>query len=560
MMKSHSTKIAALCAATFALLPAASATATSFPVTNTGNSGAGSLRQAITDANGNAGLDQIPISATGTIQLASALPDISGQTQISGPGAASLTVRRNVLTAFPIFTIGAGSVDISGLTISNGDSSTGGGIATTVGTATTLTNVVVTGNSSGGGIGGRGALTLNGTTVSGNTSGGAGGGIGGSDDATLINSTVSGNTASGGGGISTPAASLLSLTDSTVTGNDASVGAGIATSKLSTLTLTRVTVSDNDAVAAGGGLSINGSATITDSDINGDNDAGTNGGGITVSVFGDVDLVDSSVSDNDAVGNGGGIDNQGDEDLTLSGTTVDANQSGGVGGGILHQTGDLTVSNSTFAGNQADGSGGGIATVSGTTSINSATIVGNAADVDGVNGDLGGGGIAEEGPGTPVVSNTLIASNTVGQSQPATQCYGDYFSGGFNLRSIDDTGCSGFTATGDIVNGTPLLGSLGNQGGPTLTVPLLSGSPAIDAGNTAALSNTPPACPATDQRGQPRGGGAGRCDIGAFEVQPPVTPPAGGGSTQPAPTPKKHCKKGQKLKKGKCLKRKKGKK
>ncbi|MGH2957377.1 MAG: choice-of-anchor Q domain-containing protein, partial [Solirubrobacterales bacterium] len=71
---------------------------------------------------------------------------------------------------------------------------------------------------------------------------------------------------------------------------------------------------------------------------------------------------------------------------------------------------------------------------------------------------------------------------------------------------------------------------------------------------------------ATDQRGQPRGGGAGQCDVGAFEAQPPPSPPAAPPAPPPvatpivaAPTPlapAKRCKKGQKLKKGKCVKRK----
>jgi len=55
----------------------------------------------------------------------------------------------------------------------------------------------------------------------------------------------------------------------------------------------------------------------------------------------------------------------------------------------------------------------------------------------------------------------------------------------------------------------PKLGSLADNGGPTLTVALLPGSPAIDAGDTAAA-------PPTDQRGVPRPFGAAS-DIGAYE-------------------------------------------
>jgi len=55
----------------------------------------------------------------------------------------------------------------------------------------------------------------------------------------------------------------------------------------------------------------------------------------------------------------------------------------------------------------------------------------------------------------------------------------------------------------------PKLGPLANNGGPTLTMALLPGSPAIDAGNTSVAS-------ATDQRGFPRPAGLA-ADIGAFE-------------------------------------------
>jgi hypothetical protein len=566
-------RIAAACAGAMALLPVASASATSFPVTNTGDSGAGSLRQAITDANGNSGLDQIPISATGTIQLATELPEISEPTQISGPGAASLAVRRNFITSSPVFTVAAGatSVEFSGLTIINGNSTKiGGGIETALDTATTLTGVVLRGNhalNGGGGIGGEGSLVLNGTTVSGNTTDGEGGGISGGPSTILTNSVVSGNTAagSGAGGILAPSGKTLTLTDSTVAGNHATgaagAGGGILTAKLSILTLTRATVSDNDAVGTGGGLMLIGSATITDSHFDGDNDAGTDGGGINVTSFGTADLVKSNISDNDSVGNGGGISSQGV--LRLTGTTVDGNESDAVGGGIVELAGELTVSNSTIAGNLADSSGGGIAKGNGTATINSTTITGNAADFDGTGGgEDGGGGIATEDPPapTPVVSNTLIAANTVGQSEPTTQCSGAYVSGGFNLRSFADAECTGFTDPTDIVNSTPLLGALGANGGPTLTIPLLAGSPAINTGNPAALGATPPACPTIDQRGLPRGGGAGTCDIGAFEVQPQ---PAAGGPAPTAPAPattakRKQCKKKKKRASSakKCKKRK----
>ena len=74
------------------------------------------------------------------------------------------------------------------------------------------------------------------------------------------------------------------------------------------------------------------------------------------------------------------------------------------------------------------------------------------------------------------------------------------------------------------------LGPLSDDGGPNFTRGLLSGSPAIDAGDASS-------CPSTDQRGvtRPQDGdadGTSRCDIGAYEMAPPATP-----TTTPTTTP-----------------------
>ena len=99
-----------------------------------------------------------------------------------------------------------------------------------------------------------------------------------------------------------------------------------------------------------------------------------------------------------------------------------------------------------------------------------------------------------------VLQDTLIASNFGGN------CSGAITDGGRNL-SFGDTGCPSTFATGD-----PRLGALRDNGGPTKTIALGAGSAAIDQGA---------ACPQTDQRGVPRQSGLA-CDIGAYEVAPPV--------------------------------------
>src|SRR5262245_26564571 len=117
---------------------------------------AGSLRWAITQANTMPGDDIIDFQPglTGTIQLGSALPDLSSNIDLQGPGAAALTVRRNTVAFYRIFTVSSGAtVSISALTMSNGRfldekavlDAYGGGIRN-AGTLT-VSNSAITGNS-----------------------------------------------------------------------------------------------------------------------------------------------------------------------------------------------------------------------------------------------------------------------------------------------------------------------------------------------------------------------------------------------------------------------------
>jgi hypothetical protein len=104
---------------------------------------------------------------------------------------------------------------------------------------------------------------------------------------------------------------------------------------------------------------------------------------------------------------------------------------------------------------------------------------------------------------TVSLQNTILAGNTATAGDPDLS--GQLTSSGYNL--IGNTqGGSGFVAT-DLLNVNPLLGPLQNNGGPTPTMALLPGSPAINAGTAVGA-------PATDQRGVPRAGGI---SIGAFQ-------------------------------------------
>ncbi|MEW6210362.1 MAG: choice-of-anchor Q domain-containing protein [Acidobacteriota bacterium] len=237
---------------------ATSAMAT-FTVTNLNDSGAGSLRQAITDANAMMGADTIDFQAglTGTITLTSGqLPTITQDLTITGPGAASLTVSGN--NASRVFEIAAGvTVMISDMTISNGS---------------------VTGF--GGGI-------LNLGTV------------------TIQNSTLSGNSASDGGGIFN-LDGTMTLTNSTLSGNSANLGGGILNNISGTMTIQNSTLSANSASVNGGGIFNDGTMTIQNSTLSA-NSASVNGGGIrnnagTVTIKNSI--VANSTSGGDCAGSG----------------------------------------------------------------------------------------------------------------------------------------------------------------------------------------------------------------------------------------------------------------
>jgi hypothetical protein len=199
-----------------------------FTVTNLGDSDAGSLRQAILDANARSGDDTIRFEVTGTINLAGALPDLSTNIDIQGPGANLLTVRRDTGGSYGIFTVASGAtVAFSGLTISNGLAS-GGGIYN-AGTLT-VSGCTLSGNStgpddggSGGGIFNAGTATVTASTFSGNYADWSGGALYNTGTLALNNSTVSGNSVADSWGFGAIGAegpsSLTIITDSTISGN-----------------------------------------------------------------------------------------------------------------------------------------------------------------------------------------------------------------------------------------------------------------------------------------------------------------------------------------------------
>ncbi len=255
------------------ILGGASAQAAVYTVTNTNDSGAGSLRDAITAANGSPDNDTINFDATAfagsqTITLTSGelVIDNNGTLTINGTGANRLSISGN--NTSQVFLINSGAVAaINNLTVTNGNTSNfiGGGIFNDGGTLT-LTNSIVSNNTarSGGGIfNNAGTLTLTNSTVSNNyASEFGGGGIGNTNGTlTLTGSTVSGNSAEGFGGGIAIQSGTLTLINSTVNGNSAQGGGGIVNSE-GTATLTNSTVSGNTSELGGGIFTLDSFGTV----------------------------------------------------------------------------------------------------------------------------------------------------------------------------------------------------------------------------------------------------------------------------------------------------------
>jgi hypothetical protein len=280
--------------------------------------------------------------------------------------------------------------------------------------------------------------------------------------------------------------------------------------------LSKVTVR-NGLAQYGGGINNAGTLTINNSTLSRNsatNSSGhSQGGGI--SNYGTLTINDSTVSGNSVdVGFGGGISNTGGGTLTINNSTLSGNRSSGgghctrlcaKGGGIYNAYGTVTINNSTLTGNSVDQYGGGISNEQGTVAINNSTLTGNSA--------IGYGGGISSYYGSATLQNSIVANSPKGGN-----CSGSMTSKGYNLSS---DGTCNFNGTGDLNNTDPMLGQLGNYGGPTQTIPLLSGSPAIDAGNPSGCTDGKGHLLKTDQRGRPRPDkeDTGGCDMGAYERQ-----------------------------------------
>jgi len=353
------------------ILSATDALAATITVTNGNDSGAGSLRQAILNASSGDTVTFAPNVTTVTLTSGELM--IDKNLTITGPGATRLTVQvdGSVITA-RVFHISSSTVtvSISGITISKGNTFSGGGGILSAGVLT-LTGCTISDNF-GGDIGGGGVLNDNGTmtitgcTISNNIQGGGMGGGGGvlneNGTMTITDCTISNNSASQpgfaggpltaeGGGILNDSGGSLIITNSTISGNTCSASGVEPTFQIA-------------ALAYGGGVDNNGSITITNCTISGNSavavgftseDTGYGGG---ISNSGDLQITSSTIAHNSASGDdfgvGGGINGDGFEPTRTDSSIIALNTASTGGPDYFSGSGVLLSTGYNIIGNNAD--------------------------------------------------------------------------------------------------------------------------------------------------------------------------------------------------------------
>lgn len=419
------------------------------------------------------GDDLIVFSVSGTISMAGFLPPYTGTSEtITIDGGNNITLDGN--WANPIWRVNSGTAILQNITLTDDNV----GLLMEGSASLTLNNVNIDNINYG---------------VQATTSG----------DINVADSTFS----NGFRGIVDILGDSLIVTNSTFTGLSGLGGSwGIYVGSSVTLNVSGSTFSNNTSDNFGAGITVDGTATISNCTFSNNSSVSATNlvGGAAVSNNGTTTIVDSIFESNSASGG-----------------------SFGYGGAVYNSVGTITIENSLFNGNSAagplGGRGGAIYLSGGSATLANLTIVGNSADYGSAiyipnyswspiawsmrnstifaNSSLSGSSVqCISATGCSNLDNTIIAEESSG-----TNCINVSGIPATNIST--DSSCSGATivALADLQ-----LGSLGDYGGPTPTIPLLLGSPAINSGNNAT-------CLSTDQRGVTRPQGT-TCDVGAYEV------------------------------------------
>lgn len=326
----------------------------------------------------------------------------------------------------------------------------------------------------------------------------------------VANMTFTGNYAIEGGGAVYNQNSVSSFSRSTFRGNKAAGGAGAVYNYLGGSAFTNVIFSGNHAPQNGGAVNNFTSSGEFNRVTFDDNHTDGWGGAIIAHDNSSPSYRDVTFSNNSAA-NGGAVSNQSNTDGggKYFNVTFFNNAATWEGGGMNNdQRSSPLLTNVTFYSNTAINAGGAIANLSysSPTMVNM-TIVNNSTS----GASSGGGAIYNYNSFGNVVwlQNSIVWGNT---SHGLSSTF--WNNGTYTQVHIDDSvvegGCPA-NFCGNVYSGNPLLGTFGDHGGPTQTIPIFVSSSAINKGNVGFCNSNPLK---SDQRGIPY---VGRCDIGAYE-------------------------------------------
>jgi len=281
-----------------------------------------------------------------------------------------------------------------------------------------------------------------------------------------------------------------------------------------------VTLRNGHAIGFGGGIHNEGVLTLRRVVVRDNHLSGAYAGGGIYNAN-QLGVYNSTISTNSTeTGYGGGISNVGG--LTVVNSAIHGNQA--FSGAALFSAGApavVVIINSTFSANQALRDGGGIYNGSGATgNIYNATIAYNEADAD-ANTVGNGAGVYNDASSTLNLRNSVVAENYLAGQQSYDDCTGTIGMYGNNRFSptVDCSIAAGSPGTATQLDSLYEIGTLSDNGGPTLTIPLVSSSSMVGGG--VACNDQNSVHLATDQRGRPRpptfAPPVSTCDIGAFE-------------------------------------------
>ena len=377
-----------------------------------------SLREAVIDANAMPGADTIELPAgtyTLTIPPPTGIDEISGDLDITDAvtlsGAGSLVTIIDGGGLDKVFDIrgGVGPVELTGVTIQNGNSSSGGGIL----------------------LSDFGVLELRSCAVLGNTVINSGGGILVGQDANLLveDCEISGNTGTGvgssGGGVFNNGSVLIRR--SMIAGNTAASGGGLTNNDLAVeMTIEHSTISGNFALSdflfqGGGGIINFGNLTVHHSTISDNTATLSDGGGLNVFSGGSAYLWNVTFSGNSAASEGGAIYNS--WTVILSNVTIVDNTAADTGGIFTGSTVQRTteVTTSIVAGNTGGNCSGNVTSEYPNYNLDSGNSCGFAGPGDLINTDPELGPLADNG-GPSLTYMPLAGSPVIDGGDPVNGC------------------------------------------------------------------------------------------------------------------------------------------